>query len=202
MSLCIFHIKMPILQKHEVEFPFLKGCIKGESEAQKELFDHFSKRMMALAFRYMPNTQEAEDVLIKSFTKVFSSIGSYKGSGSLEGWIRRIVINEALGQLRKEGPSKWAVSIDEMQVEPQTEAEIFNEISTKELLDLISSLPQGYRTVFNLFAVEGYGHKEISEMIGISEGTSKSQYMRARTLLRKKIESLGYLESKSIEYGS
>ncbi len=198
MPLCIFHNKMPKLQSYRSEDQLLKGCKQRDPETQRILFDQYKGRMMTLVSRYFGSNAEAEDILVRGFTKVFSTIESFRGEGSLEGWIRRIMINEALGQIRKEGASKWAVSMDELRSEPFSMAEIYDQLSTSELMDLIKSLPQGYRTVFNLFAVEGYSHREIGEMLGISEGTSKSQYLRSRNLLRKKVELMYQLP----EYGS
>ncbi len=192
---------MPKLHKNIEERSLVKGCQNGDHHCQKHLFETYKDKMMGVAIRYLPEQQQAEDILIRSFTKVFSNIRSFRSEGSLEGWIRRIVINESLAQLRKEGPSKWSVSLENISQDPGIGAEVYDMLSTTELLGIISSLPQGYRTVFNLYAVEGFSHKEIASQLRISEGTSKSQYLRARSLLRKKIGKMNSIKQK-VDYGS
>ena len=153
---------------------------------------------MTVCLRYMKDHSAAEDILIRAFARVFEKLSSFQQKGSLEGWIRRIVVNEALGRIRTESSMKWEVSLEDGLMDAASSENVLDTISAKELLDLIQTLPIGYRTVFNLYAIEGYSHKEIAEELGIREGTSKSQFNRARLTLQKKIESL----TKISEYGS
>ena len=145
--------------------------------------------MYALCIRYAGNTDDAQDILQDGFVKVYSNIGKYKGTGSFEGWIRRIIVNTAIEHFRKKN---MLYSIDE-KTEIQLADEntnIFNQLEAKELLEIIKSMPAGYRTVFNLYAVEGYTHKEIASMMNLTEGTSKSQYARAKSWLQEKIKKM------------
>ncbi len=162
------------------------ACKKGEREAQNTLFKRFGAKMFAVCKRYMKDQMDAEDVLMEGFVKVFLAIQDFKEEGSLEGWIRRIMVNECLMSLRKRrieyGMAEEAVLV----AEPAT---ILEQLSSKEIQEHILRLPDGFRTVFNLYAIEGYSHAEIAERLGISEGTSKSQLSRARAYLQQKIKS-------------
>lgn len=172
---------LPTLQDHTL----LKGCIKKDRQAQRALYNKYAGKMNALALRYMGDEMEAEDVLVKAFTKIFQSIEQFKGSGSLEGWIRRIVVNEALSELRK----KKLPLVNLEKEETPADFSIHNtELETEELFKIIQELPSGYRTVFNLYAIEGYSHKEIGERLNIDAATSKSQFSRAKKQLREKIK--------------
>jgi RNA polymerase sigma-70 factor, ECF subfamily len=192
---------MRILDKKQIEKELVAACLKGNSSGQRELYHRYSRKMMGITVRYIQETESAEDVLVRAFTRVFDRLDTFRFEGSLEGWIRKIVINEALGQLRSEGASKWSVSLEEIKREPACDADIYDRLSTEELLEHIRSLPLGYRTVFNLFAIEGFTHKEIARKLNIGIGTSKSQYLRARVLLQKKIR-ISEDPPKSMEYGS
>ena len=140
--------------------------------------------------RYADRYEEAQDIVQDGFVKVFTKIKSFSGSGSLEGWIRRIMVNTALDYLRKIKAERFNFSIDEVENSIKEDQLIESGMQVDDLLKLIQQLPLGYRTVFNLYAVEGYTHKEIADKLQISENTSKSQYSRARTLLQKKLEHL------------
>jgi len=164
----------------------IEACIKGDRLAQKNLYDIFSKKMYVVCLRYTKSQQEAEDVLQESFIKVFKSLSGYRGDSRLDYWIKRIVINTALNSQRKKLYMYPMVDIDDVQNTVEYSKAIAG-YQLEELLKMIRELPTGCQTVFNLFAIEGYSHKEIAEMLEVSEGTSKSQFSRARKLLQEKI---------------
>lgn len=164
-------------------------CARGEKPACRELYDSYAGRLLALSTRYTGSQDAAEDVLQDSFIKVFSSIGTfrYKGEGSLYAWIRRIVINRSLDWLRSQ-KRNGMVPIDEARSSSEIEEKDIGPIPEGVLARMVEELPDGYRTVFNLFAIDGYSHREIGRMLGIKEKTSSSQYFRARALLAGKIK--------------
>ncbi len=170
----------------------VKECLKGNTKAQRLLFDKFSQKMFGVCLRYFKNVEEAEDVLQEGFVKVFSKLKDFSNEGSLEGWIRRIMMNTALDTIRKNTKFSNDVSIDLIDYQIGQNDFIFENMNAEDLLKLISTLPDGYRVVFNMFAIEGYSHSEISTTLGISESTSKSQYLRAKAFLRAKLELIGH----------
>lgn len=145
--------------------------------------------MMGVCLRYCDSTEEAEDVLQNGFVMVFQKMESYKGTGSLEGWIRKVIVNMALTNIRKNKKLKLNIELESVEYMLPSANHITQNIGAKDLLKIIQTLPTGFRTVFNLYAIEGYSHKEIGDMLGISEGTSKSQYSRAKAYLQKLIPS-------------
>lgn len=164
----------------------VKECVSGKSKAQRLLFDRYAPKMLGAVMRYINDKERAEDVLQDGFIKVFKNIHKFEHSGSLEGWIRRIMVNTALDQIRKNKKRQKNVELDDdgfFELKQESKAEEI--LQAESLLKLVQSLPEGYRTVFNLFAIEGYTHKEIAEELGISENTSKSQYSRAKSTLRE-----------------
>lgn len=163
-------------------------CVKGDSRAQRMLFERFSKKMLGVCMRYAKSTEQAEDVLQDGFIKVFSKLNDFKHDGSLEGWIRRIMVNTSLDQIRKENKLLGNTSLDNVDYKLQNNAFVLENLAAKDLMKMVQSMPVGYKVVFNMFAIEGYSHKEISEYLGISENTSKSQYSRARAYLRERLE--------------
>ncbi len=165
----------------------ITGCIQKNPKAQKYLYDKFSGKMMGVCLRYCDNEQEAEDVLQNGFIAVFGNLESFKGSGSFEGWIRKIIVNTALTNLRKNKKFKQNIALDNVEFMLSTPNQIGPDFAARDLLKIIQQLPKGSRTVFNLYAIEGYSHIEIANMLNISEGTSKSQYSRARAYLQKVI---------------
>lgn len=171
----------------------IEACIKGDREAQRSLYDIFSKKMYVVCLRYTKSQQEAEDVLQDSFIKVFKNLKGYRGDSRLDYWIKRIVINTALNSQRKKLYMYPMVDIDDVQ-NVVSHSKALTDFNLEELLKMIRELPSGCQTVFNLFAIEGYSHKEIAEMLGVSEGTSKSQFSRARKLLQEKIAAEEKLE--------
>jgi RNA polymerase sigma factor (sigma-70 family) len=166
------------------EQELIKGCVRRERNAQKRLYDTFSSKMYTLCCRYVKDSMEAEDVLVTAFTKILDRIGQYKGEGSFEGWIRRVVVNEALTYLRRNRSMYIETDLEAADRQPDYQ-NLSDHLEAEDLLTMIQELPAGYRIVFNLYAIDGYSHKEISEQLNISENTSKSQLSRARVYLQK-----------------
>ncbi len=173
------------------ESTLVKNCINGDPKAQRALFEMYAPKMLSVCLRYAKSTEQAEDVLQDAFVKVFSKLEKFNGEGSLEGWIRRIMVNTSLDQIRKEAKFRDNVSWDDVDFKVENDSFILEGLMAEDLLKLINSMPQGYKMVFNLFAIEGYSHKEIAAELNISENTSKSQYSRARTYIQTKLEELG-----------
>ena len=146
--------------------------------------------MTGVCMRYADRYEEAQDIVQDGFIKVFKKIETFTGKGSLEGWIRRIMVNTALDHLRRTKAERFNVSVDDVEFKLKDKQEIIASMQADDLLKIIRTLPVGYRTVFNMYAIEGYTHKEIAKELDISENTSKSQYSRARALLQKKLEEV------------
>ena len=179
----------------------LKDCLKLKPEAQKMLYELFAPSMLGLCFRYTKSINDAEEVLQEGFIKVFKRLNQFKGEGELGAWIRKIMVNTALTYLKTNRKYRYDLSYNEMPLHlVSTENPIIN-LQTKELAELIRQLPTGFQTIFNLYAVEGYKHAEIASMLGISEGTSRSQYARARVLLIEWIEKFSVKEQNGY-YGT
>jgi RNA polymerase sigma factor (sigma-70 family) len=176
------------------EEAILKGCREGKRFAQKQLYEQFVSGMLAVCLRYARNRDEAEDLLQEGFIKVFQSINSFRQQGSLEGWIRRIMINHALNQHKKNRKSPFLEDLDDVNeleiVDPNDEVTMDEPIPPAVLLDLVQSLPEGYRMVFNLYVFEGYSHRDVAITLNISENTSKTQLMKARRYLKNKINEM------------
>ncbi len=166
------------------EDDLIKGCLRRDPNAQQQLFDIYSSKMYGVCYRYVKHAMEAEDVLVVAFTKVFERIGQFKNEGSFEGWIRRIMINESLTYLRKNRTMYVETDLEKADREPDY-SQLSNHLEAEDLLKMIDQLPPGYRVVFNMYAIDGYTHKEIADQLGINENTSKSQLSRARTYLQK-----------------
>ena len=166
-------------------------CKKGNRLAQKELYDKYARKMMGVCLRYVSDRETARDLLQDGFVKVFTSLDTYTGSGVFDAWIRKIFVNGALEYLRRGDVLREASDWDSI-TEPveSFSASAVSELSAAELMKLVQELPAGFRTVFNLFAIEGYSHREIAEMMNITESTSRSQYTRARQLLQKRVKEL------------
>ena len=172
------------------ELQLIAGCKEQKREAQKLLYETYSRKMYSICLRYCSDTDAAKDLLQDGFIKVFANITSFEERGSFEGWMKRVFVNLALENLRK---NRLIVDTDDIQnlpdlVDTDTEDEQMYKISEADLLKMIQNLPTGYSTVFNLYAIEDYSHKEIADMLGISEGTSRSQYVRARQILQTKVK--------------
>jgi RNA polymerase sigma factor (sigma-70 family) len=166
----------------------VKGCIDNDAKSQRLLFERYSRRMMGICLRYAASKPEAEDMLQDGWIKVFRSLNSFRFEGSVEGWIKRVIVNTCLETLRKNKMQFSDVEIETVDEMGYLKINAGDALNAKELLKMVHQLPAGYRSVFNLFAIEGYSHKEISKMLTISEGTSKSQYSRARLHLQKMLE--------------
>lgn len=175
-------MQIPMYQSTPVN-QLIQQCLRQDARAQRALYEQFSPEMYALCLRYLKEADDAQDVLLKAFTKVFEHLPQFKGEGSFEGWVRRIVVNEALMFLRKHKHRHITIELEEA----AASVEQYPQLEADDLLRLVQALPEGYRTVFNLHAIEGYAHFEIAEQLGISEGTSKSQLSRAKELLRQRI---------------
>lgn len=169
------------------EEQLVKGCLKGEAQAQKALFEQYSGKMLSLCKRYSGSTEEAEDIFQEGFIKVYEKLHQFSGTGSLGGWIRMVMVNTALIHIRKNKQQMYDEAIEEARTLDSGDMDALAKMSLDDLEKLIDSMPQGYKTVFNLFAVEGYAHKEIAEMLGISESTSKTQFLKARAFLKRSI---------------
>jgi len=188
------------IQKSALETDLILACKKQHPKAQKALYEKYATQMLGLCRRYIRGEMEAEDVMIRGFMKVFSKINLFEGRGSFEGWMKRIMINEALGFIRKNKAMYLETDIEAADKEPDF-TKLSTELEAKDLLKMINELPSGYRTIFNLYAIEGYSHKEISELLGINENTSKSQLSRARMHLQKKlIEAEQIVEKKKMNH--
>jgi len=161
----------------------VKDCIREIPAAQRQLYDHFAETMLGICYRYTKSMDDAEDVLQDGFVKVFRNLGQYKYEGELGGWIRRIMVTTALNFLKKNSRYNHEFSFDNENLHPVADDNPEIKMTGKELADLLRQLPIGYQTIFNLHAVEGFSHVEIGKMLGINEGTSRSQYARARALL-------------------
>lgn len=176
----------PLFVNGMTEKELIKACIKGDRQAQKVIFSFYSGKMLTLCIRYARHRQEAEDIFQDGFIKVFKNLHHFEYTGSLEGWIRRIMVNTALKHNLKKSVANEQIGLESVTEETGL-PEVFSILSEEELIRLISGLPDGYRTIFNLYAIEGYSHKEISEMMGIEESTSRSQLVKARRMLQEKV---------------
>ena len=166
----------------------IEACKRSERSAQRRLYDFLSPKMFPLCLRYMGDRDSAEDILQEGFVTLFTKLDSFTGEGSFEGWARKIFVNTALMSLRRTDALKLS---DDLETAWGVSSENESAVQTmgyKELMGLISQLPAGFRTVFNMYVIEGYSHKEIAGMLGISEATSRSQLQRARMMLQKKIK--------------
>jgi RNA polymerase sigma factor (sigma-70 family) len=175
------------------EHRLVKDCLKGKPEAQRQLYEHFAKNMLGVCYRYTKSLKDAEDVLQDGFVKVFLGIHQFKFEGGLGAWIHRIMVNTALNFLKKNRKYRDEMVFTEQPLHPVASENPAVNLEAKELADLIRQLPHGYQTIFNLYAVEGFSHVEIGEMLGITDGTSRSQYARARALL------INWIEKNSLE---
>ena len=167
----------------------IKGCLKGDRTAQRHLYDSYSGKFLAICMRYLKDREHAEDVMIESFMKIFEKLPQFQSKGSFEGWMKRIVVTQALMKLRSNRHLMMEVNMEDEHSLHAHQYELTH-LEAAELMELVQSLPVGYRTVFNLYAIEGYSHQEIGDLLGISESTSKSQLNRARNSLKEKIASL------------
>lgn len=196
---CTLHLpreyQQPMLRitQYNSEEALLTDCRKGKPKAQKELYSIFAPKMLGVCVRYIYDRTEAEHVMIGGMVKVFEKMGQYSGEGNFEGWVRRIMVNESLMYLRKNKNMSLEVDVTEAAITPDYHS-LEDHLAAEDLMKLIGELPVGYRTVFNLYAIEGYSHKEIAQTLEINENTSKSQLSRARKYLQTRLHSLQEME--------
>ncbi|MEO1514286.1 MAG: RNA polymerase sigma factor [Bacteroidota bacterium] len=176
------------LSPSTAEDQLIQGCLDGRRSYQKVLYEHFAPKMFVICQRYAGRSSQAEDILQEGFIKVFNNLHLYRGDGSFEGWIKRIFINTSIEYHRKAIRKHFYQELGPLQ-DPGVEAKALQNLAWCDLLDFIQQLPAGYRTVFNLYVIEGFSHAEISELLGISCGTSKSQLARARYMLQSLIKA-------------
>jgi len=178
---------MKIIHLHQEETKIIKLAAENNRQAQQQIYTKFSSKMLSVCRQYIKDIQLAEDVMITAFMKVFTNLKNFEHKGSFEGWIRRIMVNECISYLRVQKKVKFAE--DEFFVE-ESFNEIDSQFTVEQIQYLIDALPDGYKMVFNLYAIEGYKHNEIAKMLGINEGTSKSQLSHARKMLQTQITIL------------
>ncbi len=182
-----------MLEKNKILFGndenrLVKSCVNFDRQAQNFLFQKYSNKMMSICFRYSRNKEDAEDSLTEGFFRVFEKIHTYQGLGSLEGWIRKVIVNVAIEKYNKGSKLYKEVNVESLNLIQNSYNDIYCELNTQELINQIQMLPPTYKMVFNLFVFEGFKHKEIAEKLNISEGTSKSNLSDARTWLKKRLE--------------
>lgn len=165
----------------------IRQCTKGDRIAQKQLYDRFASRMLGVCLRYSQDYQSAEDILQEGFIKAFRHIERFRFEGSFEGWLRRIMVNTAIEAHRRKNNMYPILDVEQQEVEFYDE-DALDKLAAEDLMAMINTLSPGYKTVFSLYAIEGFSHKEIAEQLNISEGTSKSQLARARYILMEMVE--------------
>lgn len=167
----------------------ITACIQKDNRAQKMFFDKFAPTLYPICMRYMKSVEDANDVLQIGFIKIFNYLELYKPTGNFEGWLKRIIINTAIEQLRKR---KLLIDLEDMTGldTPRVQNTAIASMSAKQIIDLINQLPDGYRTIFNMYCIDGFSHKEIANQLNITESTSKSQLFKARKILQKWVSNL------------
>jgi len=174
----------------------VQACLRGEQRAQRHFYDRFKVKMYGVCMRFAASRTEAEDMLMEGFYKVFRDLHQFKGDCPLEAWVRRVMVNSSLMHLRKKHRKIVdAISIDDIPNELTSKNEAIDHLNANAVIALIQQLPLGFRTVFNLFAIEGYSHREIGEQLNITESTSRSQYTRARAALKKLVVEQGIVDA-------
>lgn len=176
--------------KENLDLKLIESCIKGDRSAQKVIYDRLAPRMFPVCIRYVGDRELAQDILQDGFVTLFTRLDTYKGEGSFEGWARKIFVTTALMELRKKDALKMSEDLEVVRgMKTETTTQLQN-IGYKDLMSVITQLPPGFRTVFNMYAIEGYSHKEIGEILGISETTSRTQLSRARIWLQNKLKEI------------
>jgi RNA polymerase sigma factor (sigma-70 family) len=180
------------------ENDLIQGCLAGDRKMQEVLYNRFAAKMYAVCLRYSQQDSDAQDLLQEGFIKVFNNLHRFRGEGSFEGWMRRVFVNTAIEHFRKKSAHLTSVSDKEENTIEDFNINAIDHLAAKDIIKIIQELSPGYKQVFNLYVVEGYSHKEIGDLLGISEGTSKSQLARAKTILQKKIKQ--YLSDTQKSY--
>lgn len=175
------------------EEELIKCCLKENIACQKALYDKYSGKMFAVCLRYTSSREDAEDALQESFVRIFDNLPRFRFEGSFEGWMRRITVHTVLRYIQKKTPLQFAEDTSQIKVADE-QVNVLGQLNEKDLLKLIASLPHGYRVVFNMYAIEGYSHAEIGAALGVSEVTSRSQFLRARKHLQHLIEQLYHIK--------
>lgn len=187
---------MKIIPLHKNHLQLIEKAIKKDRRAQQHLFNLFAPKMLGVCRQYFRDADRAEEVMLMGFLKVFNHLEDFQNKGSFEGWVRRIMVNQSISELRKDSKFRFVQDTD-IENESSYSVEMDTELEADEIQELIDELPEGYRTVFVLYVIEGYKHNEIAELLKISENTSKSQLHKARKLLQTKFK-----EQNEIRYGT
>lgn len=166
----------------------IEGCLQGDRRLQHDLYQRFASKMYGVCLRYAANAEEAEDILQEGFIKVFKKMGSFRSEGSFEGWVRRIFVNTAIEHFRRKNYLQPITEREEATVEGSY-LSVLDDLAERDIIGLVQQLSPGYRTVFNMYVIEGYTHREIADSLGISEGTSKSQLSRAKLILQGLVQT-------------
>ena len=178
---------MKVINLHQEEKELIQQAVENNRHAQQKIYSKFSGKMLSVCRQYIKDLHQAEDIMITAFMKVFTHLKNFEHKGSFEGWVRRIMINECISFLRTEKKVKF---LEDENFTEETQNNIESKFSVEDIQFLIDSLPDGYKMVFNLYAIEGFKHQEIAKMLGINEGTSKSQLSHARKMLQVQISKL------------
>ncbi len=184
------------IKHHYSDTDLITGCLRGERKYQESLYNQHGSTMFAICLRYANDYYQAEDMLQEGFIKIFNNLKNFRNEGSFEGWMKRIFVNTAIECLRKNKMMSEMYDVENVPMHIVQE-DCFSQLAADDLLKLIQSLSPGYRTVFNLYSIEGYTHKEIAEMMNINEGTSKSQLARARHILQKMV-----VQTNKVQYAA
>lgn len=172
----------------------IPGLKKGKRKSQVQLYKQYAPVLLAICLRYVADKSEAEDILQEGFLKIFKSVKDYSGQGNFEGWMKKIMVNTAITHFNREKKHYYHEEVEELvNVESEVSLSPDKEYDAKELLELLTKMPEGYRLIFNLYAIEGFKHREIAEKLDIEESTSKSQYLRAKKWLIKEMDNLNWL---------
>jgi RNA polymerase sigma-70 factor (ECF subfamily) len=172
------------------EAELIKRCLDGDADAQKQLYERYAPKLWPVCLRYAKNKMSAEDIMQEGFIRIYKYLGYYKGDGSFEGWLRRTMVNTAINYYKKNLKQADDRNIDFVYGLKNDDVDAVSKMTAEEIVSVVQTLPDGYRTIFNLFVIEGYPHKEIANILGISENTSKSQLSRARVILQEKLRKI------------
>lgn len=187
MSLCcVLVVRRPLILHTPSEQELVQGCLADDRSSQELLYGRFARRMYAVCMRYARHEEEAQDLLQEGFIRVFEKLASFRTEGSLEGWIRRIMVHTAINHFRRKSQQNERIGMHHIPEVPVASTAV-NKLGEQELLALVAGLPDGYRHVFNLYAIEGYDHAEIATMLGCGESTSRSQLAKARRMLQQRL---------------